>query len=696
MATIEQGRKTEEISFDIADLFAFLWQQKFRLIFTSAIIVVAAGYYISTLPKIYSATSTLLLGSGESSFAMPGALSSFSGGGRSKMDTYLEFIRTRQFLGNIVDNLSLTYDPEFRPKNKQINHEEARNYAIGEILKNLTLSKVGDTDLLKVTYNSKNPKTAMDVANQLGPAFFEYHAQMNKQKADDASVWLNSQLAELQNKLSASETALQKYIEDNQIIAANSQIELVKGEISALLTEKLVSEKTLAEAKSTLNQIQLANGDAKTLMRVPWIMNNPMVESLRNTILAKEQAFTELSKRYQYKHHKYIAAQAALNDLNAERNALLERLTAGLKQNIATLERRLLSLQTQSDTAKKQYSELGRHEMQLTRLRRELEATQKLYEVFVSRLQETEVLKDLDKNKEFAIVDSATLPIYPSQPRVVMLTAVACLMAIIFSVGFWLILHLISDRQTRLRQLLRKLDLAVLAEIPKLKTNAKTVAKVVDSGHKDYGFAEAIRTLRTAVLVRADERENRTIALTSVRNGDGKTTIGICLAQSFAKLEKTILVDSDLRQPSIAEAFGLDKAQPGLSSFISGKMPFSQCLYRQPDTQLNVLPSGAIQADPMIYLSKPRFAQLLKKLGVVYERVVVEVPSVSVVSDALVISKFVDGVILICDAEQTQNDSLIEAVHRLREAGAPLLGVVFNKVKRIRHHNIATSKSRPN
>jgi succinoglycan biosynthesis transport protein ExoP len=684
MADKKPTQSVNEITFELADLFSFLWKKKFRLMFTSALIIVATGYYIFKLPKIYSASSTILLGSGEQNMGLPSALSSFSQGNNSETDTYLEFIRSRQFLKGVVETLFLTKVAEFRPKRVDVNEEKVSNYAIGIILNNLVLSKIGTTDLIKVTYYSQSPMIAAEVANLIGPAFFSYHADMTKKKAGDTSVWLNNQLTDLQDKLLRAENAMQEFIEEHKLIGANTEMELVKTELATLLQERMATDKALSDIKATVQRIEAANGDAAIMMQIPWVMNNPMVENLRNNLLSKEQSFAELKKRYKSKHHKFIVAEGAINDLETEQKMLLSRIFIGLKQSMSTLAQRLKELKEKIEVTKTRFSGLSRYEIEVVKLKREIETTQNLYQVFVSRLQETELLKGLDKNKEFVVIDYAVIPQNPTKPRVVMLMSVTVLLAIVFSSGFWLILHLVSDRKTRLKQLLRTLDVPLLAEIPKLKTKAKSIANVVDIGQLDRQFSEAIRSLRTEVLIRSENLDNRIIALTGIKNGDGKTTLSISLALAFAKLEKVILIDSDLRSPTIAKSFGLATDHPGISNLISRQASFSQCVFRHPDSKLRVLPSGPIPADPMIYISTSRFAQLIKKLGVVYERVVLEAPPLDTVSDTLVLSRFVDGIILVCDVENTDNESLIEAVHRLRETGAPLLGVVFNKVKDVK------------
>jgi receptor protein-tyrosine kinase len=685
METNQRHQSATEVSFDLTDLVGFLWQQKIRIVLSSTAIIFAGIYYISGLPLIYSASSRIVLGDNEPSFSLPSVVSDFGYGGEAILDTYIEFIRSRQFIKGVVDEMGLIHVPEFRSTGVSHSADEAREYAIDVLLGGLTLNKIGDTYLLKISFDSKNPKVAADVANFVGPAFFVYHAKINTEKANDTSKWLNDQLGSLQNKLITAEDALQAYIEENQLIGANSQIEFARAEILILLEEKLSIEKNLATVKSSLSQIDSAAGEAAKLKQVDYIMKHPMMVNIRINLLTKQQAFSQVSKRYKSKHHRYIAANASIKKLESEEQQLIEQLIAGLRQNVATYEQRLASLNLQMNKAEQKHSELSRYELQLTKLRREIESTQSLYEVFVSRLQETQMLKDLGKTNQFSVVDYASVPLYPSKPRKLMLLVVVVLFAVVFSSGLWLLLHLISDKQTRFRNLLINLDVTVLAQISKYKKVKKKKGIVGIAKHdKNYEYSESIRSLRAEISYGAGDAPIRSFAIARVKGGKTKSNIGIDLAESFGHLEKSILVDVDMRQPHVGKEYGMEQLTPGLTNFIGRRFSFSDSHYRESGSQLSVMPTGAVPSDPLLYLSKPRFAGFVKKLSVLYEHVILEAPQVNLYSDIMVIAKLVDGIVLICDVETTDSSELLEAVQRLRESRAPLLGVVFENAKNVR------------
>lgn len=690
--------ESHDYTFDLSDLLVFLWQKKIRIILTATILLVAGGYYVVKLPKFYTASSTLLLGGKEKGFSLPASMAGFTGGDDSKMTTYIEFMRSNQFVESVVLNLELQKSREFRPKVAFGTELEQLQHSVRVFQRNLSLTPVPETELLRVSYTSPTPSQAAKVVNFIGPAFFKFYAEKGKKKADDASLWLNNQLAVLEAKLAEADATLQEFMRENRLMDIASQLELARAEISALLAEKLMNEKTLAGYENTYEQVKNFDNNYAALMQNAYFLQNPLVINMRGKIVAQRQVIAELSKRYKSKHHKYIAAQIILEGLNQELEDLLDNLIASLEQIYQTLSARRDTLIAQINAIKSEHSELGKHELQLERLKREVETTQKLYEVFLSRLQETEILKDLGNTEDFVVVDHAEDPRVPSNPKVRILLAVLSIFSMFISIGFWLALHLVADKKTRLKKLLQKYGVVVLGELPKPAKKSKTKNKLSTDtkppNKSEALYSESVRSLRSELMVRSDDVALRTIMISSVQSAKQRSKLAIELAKSFSGLDKSIIVDADMRQPQIGIEYGMEQLTPGLSNFISRRSSFSESCFREKGSQLSVMASGPIPSDPLVYLSKPRFGEFIKRLGVLFERVVIETPPINAFSDALIVSKVVDGVVLLCDLEVTESADLIDAIQRLQDSGAPLLGVVFENTKIVKSKIPVRSKDR--
>lgn len=675
----------DTVTFELSDIFIFLWQKKIRIVLTTMILAALAGQHILKLPKYYTAYSTLMLGGENDGLGLPSSLASFDYRDDSMMDTYIEFMRSRQYAKRVVEAERLYLLSEFQSPYDE-SQEEKIDTAVSVLQGNVSFSPISDTELLRISYTSLTPEVSARVANIIGPQFFAFYENMNKDRANDATSFLNSQLTQLEEKLTSAEAELQNFINEKNILDLESQSDITLTEITTLLSEKLFNDKTLASLSQTNASVELSGDSIPSLMAIQWFQQNPLVVDIRNKILLQEQQLQQISKRYKYKHPKHIAVMGQLNALKAEQESLFSQLKVNLQQQYDNLRNRQYGLQRKISELKKEHSQMGKYQIELSKLSREVEMTQTLYESFLGRLQETEIVKDLGNKEEFAVVDYASTPYFPSKPKTSLLIIMAGVFSFIISAVFWFVLHLVSDRATRVRQLMKNMDIPILTEIPKLSSSRAT--KAIDAAVKgeigDYLFSESIRSLRTSTLVGLNEAEKRIILVTGVGKEPGKSMVALNLAASFGKLEKTLLVDVDLRSPSIGKTFKLDRDHPGIMDFVARKVKFSECIHRQLDSQLFVVPGRESHNDPMIYLSRSRFSSLLQKLGVLYERVIIDTPSLSSYSDALVVSKYVDGIVLVCDPDNTKKDDLLHTIQKLQETGAPLMGVVLNKVKDMR------------
>ena len=667
--------------FDIGDLLVLIWNNKLRIILTASTIAAVLGYYVMQMPKVYSAKTTLLLGESSAEMSLPQRLATFAAAGDSKLDTYLQYMRSRQFAERVVEQSGLMFRADLVDQNQP--DAAKRLGAAVRLQDGLGYSRLGETNMVDVTFESTSPQLAADVVNAVGPVFFDYQLQKSQLRARDASRWLNQQFEEVERQLEASEASLQDYFLENRLIDLASQISLASSEISTYMSQRIQVDAQAAEMKTMISQFEASGDDIQGLLNVGYIVKNSMVQDLRKRILDEEEDLAEISQRYKFKHPRYIAQVSKIDAMTRELESLIRKLEASLKQEYKIMLERSEEINKLIDEARGRHSDLGQHEVNLAKLRREVESTQNLYDIFLSRLQETEILRDLGDQEEFSVVDFASVPSSPSKPNFVLLLAASVVFGTFISVMGWLFIHIVSDKRSRVLSVLASMDVPVLTEIPRIFRTRRKLSTVLKASRDNIRFAESIRTLRTALIVRNDVEENRVIAVTGVKPNDGKSLVAACLSESFAKLEKSMVLDADLRYPSISGAYKLKESLPGLTSFLGNSAPAGKCIHKISDTQLSVMPSGIIPQDPMVYLSKPRFKVFLHKLSIIFERVVIDVPPLEQYSDGLVIGRNVDAIILVCDLEHTETAELVQAIQKLRDVGAPLVGVVFNRVKNL-------------
>ncbi len=216
--------------------------------------------------------------------------------------------------------------------------------------------------------------------------------------------------------------------------------------------------------------------------------------------------------------------------------------------------------------------------------------------------------------------------------------------------------------------------------------NADIINRTFDTIIKKPTFrvVEAYKALRTNIMfsIAAEENCARRILFTSANPGDGKTSVSVNTAITFAQADmRVVIVDADLRKPTTHKYFNMS-AKKGLSGILSGQNSIEECLQAVPDVEnLYLIASGILPPNPSELLSGKYVDRLFKKLEEMFDVIIVDTPPVTVVSDALSLCNRVDGVLVVASNNKTSYPELQEAIKNLEFADAKILGVVFNRAK---------------
>ena len=193
-------------------------------------------------------------------------------------------------------------------------------------------------------------------------------------------------------------------------------------------------------------------------------------------------------------------------------------------------------------------------------------------------------------------------------------------------------------------------------------------------------FAEAVRTIRTGIMLSAMDSDSSVIMVTSSLPGEGKTTLSTNLSHALGHMKNTLLLDADMRRPMVGKAHEREKEHPGLSSFMMHEATFEECTVRSKSSQLSVMHAGVVPPNPLELLGSNRFRQAIEEFRRQFDYIVIDCAPALAVSDALVLSRLVDHVIYLVKADSTPHQAAEEGIHRMRRVDAPLLGVVLNRV----------------
>ncbi|KZZ46238.1 hypothetical protein A3759_07130 [Thalassolituus sp. HI0120] len=693
-------------SVEVIDL-SYYWhvvRRQLKMIIALSIIatLIAVLVVLSMTPK-YKATTTILIEAEEAKVLSIEEVYGLSSKSSEYFLTQFEILKSREMAKRVVDKLGLANKPEFNPFHPSIKkgfslkalifgegetptEKQIQDATIDNFWSAISVSPVRKTQLVKVSVETEDKALAPIAANTVAQAYIESQLEAKVGVTQQAADWLGDRLGGLKTKLENSERELQDFREKNNLIDIKGGNTLYAKELDQI-TEKLVdSRNNRLNIEGTYTQLQnIKQLSYENLSSLPVILKNPLIVKLRQNESTAELKVSELSKRYGPKHPRMIAAQS---DLDAVRESVLtqmKRLASGIKQDYQVAKTQERSLEKALNEVKKKIQSLNRTEFELSEYTREVKANRSLYNAFFKRIRETSETGDL-QTANARIVDPAVLPEKPFKPKKSLIVALVMVMSVMFGIALAFLRDALDATVKNAEDVDRKLGFAMLGLVPMMKrekdlpdTPENAMARAF-AHNGTHGFKESVRTLRTSLTLASLESPAQVLLFTSSVPAEGKTTTSLNLAAAYGQMEKVLLIDADMRRPTVAKQLRLPSGSKGLSNAVANPEILDECIYSLDDMKVDVIPAGFIPPNPLELLSSKNFAGLLETLKGRYQRIIIDSAPMQAVSDALYLSTLTDGVVYVIKSDSTKDKLIKGGLGRLDDSNARILGVVLNQV----------------
>jgi capsular exopolysaccharide synthesis family protein len=495
-----------------------------------------------------------------------------------------------------------------------------------------------------------------------------------------ASNWLQERLADLKTKLTDSERKLQVYRDSAGIIDTKGIAQSGVGQQLADINQRLIEARIrLAETETAYRQIRQAPAGAD-FSDIPAVLRNPSVSEAKRAQGDSERKFSEVSQRYGFEHPRYLAAKSELDASTTNLKRQVDSVVASLTREYEVAQGTIRALESTLGQTRSNVQNLNRKEFELAVLEREVQSNRDMLSLFINRAKETSAASDLQSTIA-RIVDPAAPPEHAIKPKKTQVVLIALVLALMVGALLALLIEQLDRTLKTTDDVERKLGAPLLTTLPLLNATDATRAHSshLFTDQPNSVFSEAIRSARSGVLLSSIDAPQRVILVTSTLPGEGKSTFAVNLAMAHAKTQRTLLIDADMRRPSLAKAFDLPPAGKGLSNLVAGTATEADCLLTMEGSELLVMTAGTLPPNPLELLSSQRFAQTLEQLKARFDVIIIDSPPVELVSDALMISVHTTGVIYVAKAFDTPTPLIKKGLERLRRANGPLLGVVLNQ-----------------
>ncbi|RCX32276.1 exopolysaccharide transport family protein [Thioalbus denitrificans] len=693
----------EEDTIDLLAYWRTIYAHKWGILGLAFVVGLVTALVAFSLEPVYQAKTSLLIEPKAAKFLSIEDLYGPEGVGRAGeyYQTQKEIIQSRTLAEDVVNRLQLWTHPEFDPtreapsrarlnlkladwlpwlaKDEEPPTEEAvRKATVDAFMSRLGVEPVRNSQIIDVTFEANDPKLSAEVANTVANAYIEAGLEARLSMVQKATSWLTDRLDGLRTKVEESEKALQAYREQQGLVDMAGDSDLASAQLQSI-SERLVSARAkVGELESMYAQARNLQSQGATSLSS---LQSPLVVQMKTAEAEAERKIAELSQRYGPKHPKMIAAQSDLQAARQKLRGELGNVVAGVNKELAAARATAAQLQREYDQLKGQVQDVNRKGFRLQALEREVAANRQLYDTFLTRFKETNVAGDMDSTNA-RVVDPAVVPTVPVKPRKALMVSIAIVLALFAGIGLAFLLEHLDNTLKSGEELEDRLGLPMLGSLPllRLKKGEQLKPERVFADDSKSTFAEAIRTIRTGVVLSGLDNPHKIVVVTSTIPGEGKTTVSMNLALALGQLEKVLLIDADMRRASIAQQLGFAKDTPGLSNLVAGTAKASECIHPVEGTSVHVLPAGIIPPNPLELLSSHRFRELLDKLSEAYDRIVIDTAPTQAVSDALVLSTQASAVVYVVKADSTPYPLAQTGVKRLRHVNAPLVGAVLNQV----------------
>jgi len=664
---------------DLMELFRALWRGKWLIMLISVVALFAGGYYaFGVAEPQYRSSATLTVEMRTNQVVDIESVISGASTETAALNTEIEIILSRRVLGKVVDELSLSEDPEFNPALRTpsalsqvvgsvkglISSGEAtetagssetkspRDLTIDALRRALSASVQRDTYVFTISATTGDARKSARIVNTLAEQYIEDQIAVKFEATEQAAEWLSTRVTELEENLREREDVLTQARAETDLISAEALegLNLQAKDLRERLAEMRERAATAQNEVDLLRDLRASDDRAALVEETNDLELRRLLEAIRSGDDDAEAMFDQ-----------------RVDTLVANAEDVYDRLR-GQVEALAASYRNL------QDRIDRQSEDLVRIEQ----MAREVEATRTLYETFLTRLKETNIQRGLQR-ADSRVLSEAILggQIAPRTPRILALSLILGAMG---GAAIVLLRQFMHNTFRTASDLEAATGLPVLGQIPRMPIKARKDLISYLRDKPTSASAEAIRNLRTSLLLSDIDNPPKVIMSTSALPREGKTTQAISLAQNLAGLnKKVLLIQGDIRRPTLAQYFD-HVPKDGILTALSGEVPLNEVVFHDDQLGADVLMGEKSHANPADLFSSDRFSAFLDRAREAYDFVIIDTPPVLVVSDARVIGQHVDAILLSVAWAHTQRGQVIAALREFESVNLRVTGIALGQI----------------
>ena len=564
-------------------------------------------------------------------------------------------------------------------KDSDISKEGLKNY----LKSNFSVTNIPRSDVLELSFISPSPKISKLALKNIISSYQRYEIDSKIVITSYANEKITSRLEELTKQMEIAEANLSKYKEENGLVDTGDVKELKIKQIETISQNILDLEKQISQYEGDLLAIKMSKGDVNQLTSIKDLMIRPEIKNIYDSLLASRNNLESLRLIYTDQHPK---VKKAIDTIQSYERQLVQIIDQNIEKKTFELTNLKNSIDINKNSisrATKELREIEDKESGMLKFSREVASSRKLYETFLQRVKETNEAQNLQVSNVKIIEDpiASNNPVSPNIKK-------NCLLAFLLSsigVYFYLFYRDLNSSTVKDPTSLEMFNTLIITNLPKVNISRKGFHMMqMYLEDNDSAFAESIRNART--LMESKFKPNKTYLITSSSPSEGKTTVAFNLALSLQKNYKVLLIEGDIRRPSVANSYyEFNDTKKGLSEILTNEVNFSDTILKVPGTNLNFIGSGKKRTDLSDIVNVPKLKKFFELLNKHYDYVIVDSPPVLPVSDTMVIAQATDYLLYVARSNVTGLLSLMSGVKKLKNINKKIDGFILNDLDTSKH-----------
>lgn len=565
---------------------------------------------------------------------------------------------------------------------------------------NLSVEPVKDTRVLRISFTHTDPNIAAAVANGVAESFIDRRFNNSTTRLNRATAWLRRTTQDLKAKVERAELTLSQYSREHNIYAPEAKATLTSDKLTNLHAQALRAETERVLKESLHDEVK-----AGRIEQLPEAFADPRSAALQVELgqLAIQEA--QLSVSFGPKNPQVAEVRQKMDAIKQQIDKSRTLLEQKLKAEYARAARDEKTLKGALEQAKLEAVEDNQYAIQYNLLKEEADTARSLYTQFLQKTNQANI-QLAEPPSHARLIEPADVPSYPLTPNRPLYILFAFLISFVGCAGAAFAFERLNKNIKSLEDVSRYVQLPAIGIIPEIKAQSSrhllarngkkgrgaderlaeasilrpaTFSPVVSMDDRSVA-AEAYRAVSTSVLLAPHDSPPKTLLVTSGLPGEGKTTTVINTAISLAQFGASVLIiDCDLRNPTTHKVFNMESGR-GLSTYLSSDVGIDDLVRKLEIPNLHWLPAGPIPQNPAKLIISPKMKALLKTMGERYDHILIDSPPMVGVTDPIILSTLVDGVIVVVHGTKSTRERVRRTRHELSIVGAHIFGVVLNNI----------------